>query len=336
MGRGKREIPEKTRRPAASSGTIPTCENPWNDPRPVCLGERERERARRTLLLTSPGATAGRYARRVVWPSRDELVVSRRRRLARSPPTKANRAQSSAGSPDFRKWESCRTMPLVGGFLAISHFPRPFIPAPHHIHFNHPHRLKFTAIGNKTCECRISPYSKRMDRNQTHDLPDTRQWLEYSPPPTWENRARFPAWPLPDFRMWESFRMMSQGSPVSPAPSFRRCSRIISLHLHRLSRPRSEIKVVSSRWRRLAAVCRRPQLAGSEAPLGRQVVCVSALKHANLRTGIIRARNCTIRTQPGLNIGQYLIRGEAPASRRLSRRRAYVCGVHSFRRAYAR
>ncbi|KAJ8895428.1 hypothetical protein PR048_000760 [Dryococelus australis] len=37
-------------------------------------------------------------------------------RLARSPPTKANRAQSPAGSPDFRKWESCRTMPLVGGF----------------------------------------------------------------------------------------------------------------------------------------------------------------------------------------------------------------------------
>ncbi|KAJ8871325.1 hypothetical protein PR048_027642 [Dryococelus australis] len=37
-------------------------------------------------------------------------------RLARSPPTKANRVQSLAGSPDFRKWESCRTMPLVGGF----------------------------------------------------------------------------------------------------------------------------------------------------------------------------------------------------------------------------
>ncbi|KAJ8894238.1 hypothetical protein PR048_006850 [Dryococelus australis] len=26
--RGKRDIPEKTRRPAASSGTIPTCRNP--------------------------------------------------------------------------------------------------------------------------------------------------------------------------------------------------------------------------------------------------------------------------------------------------------------------
>ncbi|KAJ8879993.1 hypothetical protein PR048_020614 [Dryococelus australis] len=37
-------------------------------------------------------------------------------RSARSPPTKANRFQSTAGSPDFRKWESCQMMPLVGGF----------------------------------------------------------------------------------------------------------------------------------------------------------------------------------------------------------------------------
>ncbi|KAJ8870120.1 hypothetical protein PR048_029132 [Dryococelus australis] len=35
-----------------------------------------------------------------------------------------SRVQSPAGSPDFRKWESCRTMPLVGGFLSgISRFP---------------------------------------------------------------------------------------------------------------------------------------------------------------------------------------------------------------------
>ncbi|KAJ8893876.1 hypothetical protein PR048_006477 [Dryococelus australis] len=33
--------------------------------------------------------------------------------LARSPPTKANRVQSPAGSPDSRMWELCRTMPLV-------------------------------------------------------------------------------------------------------------------------------------------------------------------------------------------------------------------------------
>ncbi|KAJ8871053.1 hypothetical protein PR048_027357 [Dryococelus australis] len=32
------------------------------------------------------------------------------------PPTKANRVPSPAGSPDFRKWESYRRMPLVDGF----------------------------------------------------------------------------------------------------------------------------------------------------------------------------------------------------------------------------
>ncbi|KAJ8869260.1 hypothetical protein PR048_030832 [Dryococelus australis] len=47
-------------------------------------------------------------------------------RLARSPPTEANRAQYPAGSQDFRKWESCRTMPFVGGFSRGS----PASPAP--------------------------------------------------------------------------------------------------------------------------------------------------------------------------------------------------------------
>ncbi|KAJ8877107.1 hypothetical protein PR048_021559 [Dryococelus australis] len=50
--------------------------------------------------------------------------------LACSPPTKANWVQSPAGSSDFRKWESCQTMPVVGEFFSgISRFPRPFIPA---------------------------------------------------------------------------------------------------------------------------------------------------------------------------------------------------------------
>ncbi|KAJ8893882.1 hypothetical protein PR048_006483 [Dryococelus australis] len=38
----------------------------------------------------------------------------------------ANRVQSPAGSPDFSKWESCRTMPLAGGFSRGS----PVSPAP--------------------------------------------------------------------------------------------------------------------------------------------------------------------------------------------------------------
>ncbi|KAJ8895187.1 hypothetical protein PR048_000512 [Dryococelus australis] len=38
-------------------------------------------------------------------------------RLQSSPPTKANRVRFPAGQhPDFRTWESCWTMPLVGGF----------------------------------------------------------------------------------------------------------------------------------------------------------------------------------------------------------------------------
>ncbi|KAJ8868481.1 hypothetical protein PR048_030009 [Dryococelus australis] len=37
-------------------------------------------------------------------------------RSARSPSTKASRAQSPAGLPIYRMWESCRTMPLAGGF----------------------------------------------------------------------------------------------------------------------------------------------------------------------------------------------------------------------------
>ncbi|KAJ8885535.1 hypothetical protein PR048_011733 [Dryococelus australis] len=48
------------------------------------------------------------------------------RAIACSPPTKANRAQYPAGSPDFRKWESCRTLPLVGGFSRVS----PISPSP--------------------------------------------------------------------------------------------------------------------------------------------------------------------------------------------------------------
>ncbi|KAJ8884350.1 hypothetical protein PR048_016207 [Dryococelus australis] len=47
-------------------------------------------------------------------------------RLACLPPSKANRVQSPAVSPDSRQWGLCRTMPLVGGFPRGS----PASPAP--------------------------------------------------------------------------------------------------------------------------------------------------------------------------------------------------------------
>ncbi|KAJ8893208.1 hypothetical protein PR048_005794 [Dryococelus australis] len=47
--------------------------------------------------------------------------------LACSPPTKADRVQFPAGRSNFRMWESCRTMPLVGGFSRGFPVPPPFL-----------------------------------------------------------------------------------------------------------------------------------------------------------------------------------------------------------------
>ncbi|KAJ8883862.1 hypothetical protein PR048_015717 [Dryococelus australis] len=67
-------------------------------------------------------------------------------RLAHSPPIKAKRVQSPVGSlPDFRMWESCRPMPLVGGFprgslpftLPLHSSAVPFSPS--YLLFTHSH-----------------------------------------------------------------------------------------------------------------------------------------------------------------------------------------------------
>ncbi|KAJ8866280.1 hypothetical protein PR048_032123 [Dryococelus australis] len=64
----------------------------------------------------------------------DRLFCSNR--LLHSPPNRTSLVRSSAGSlPDFRTWESCRAMPLVGGFSQGSPIsPRPCIPALLHTH----------------------------------------------------------------------------------------------------------------------------------------------------------------------------------------------------------
>ncbi|KAJ8894894.1 hypothetical protein PR048_000201 [Dryococelus australis] len=63
--------------------------------------------------------------------------------LACSPPTKTNRAEYPGGSlPDFRTWESYRTMPLVDGFSrGSSVFLLSFNPAMLDTHLNPTHRL---------------------------------------------------------------------------------------------------------------------------------------------------------------------------------------------------
>ncbi|KAJ8866103.1 hypothetical protein PR048_033627 [Dryococelus australis] len=174
-GEGKREIPEKTRRPATSSGTIPTREKTprtqfglgggrlmtspgsrWNNPvhvgppaaalrygtasNPQTNGTllcslNVRDSLRPTFQLWSIHTEYLNFLNQTfekITPcktffssSLNEPTVAER--LGCSPLTKANRVESPAGSlPDFRKWESCRTIPLVGEFSRGSPTSPPF------------------------------------------------------------------------------------------------------------------------------------------------------------------------------------------------------------------
>ncbi|KAJ8891158.1 hypothetical protein PR048_010673 [Dryococelus australis] len=58
-----------------------------------------------------------------------------------------SRVASPGGSlPDFRKWESCRVMPLVAGFLGVLPFPRICIPALLHSHLISPSSALNTSL----------------------------------------------------------------------------------------------------------------------------------------------------------------------------------------------
>ncbi|KAJ8881118.1 hypothetical protein PR048_017591 [Dryococelus australis] len=83
-----------------------------------------------------------------------------------------------------------------------------------------------------------SAFSEALLKFYFQDIPP----LHFSPP-TKVNRARFSAGSTPGISMWKSYRTMplvngfSRRSPVSSAPSFRRCYILTSLHPNRLSRP---------------------------------------------------------------------------------------------------
>ncbi|KAJ8868993.1 hypothetical protein PR048_030539 [Dryococelus australis] len=86
---------ERCRRPAASSGTIPTCENPE---------------------LTLPGDVPG-----LSWWEASRLTTQSpppQEIIAFNVPRHQGEPRLIPGrfTPGFRKWESCRTIPLVGGF----------------------------------------------------------------------------------------------------------------------------------------------------------------------------------------------------------------------------
>ncbi|KAJ8867485.1 hypothetical protein PR048_031287 [Dryococelus australis] len=110
-------------------------------------------------------------------------------RLARSPPTKVNRAPSLEGSRDFRKWESCRTMPLVGGFFRRS----PVSPAP-----SFRCRSIFTSItliGSQGPSKSIHSLTRAAVAERLACSPTTKA-IQVEPPDG-----------SPDFRMWDPCRM---------------------------------------------------------------------------------------------------------------------------------
>ncbi|KAJ8874602.1 hypothetical protein PR048_025468 [Dryococelus australis] len=118
--------------PIGNTAVVPRVSGPRRDPHSGCVWHSPTSK---TLL-----SSGSRKEPLIPFHSRWCAMVER---LACSSPTKANRVHSPAGSlPDFRMWEPCRTMPLVGAFSRESHvFPHPFISALLHTSLNHPHRL---------------------------------------------------------------------------------------------------------------------------------------------------------------------------------------------------
>ncbi|KAJ8870904.1 hypothetical protein PR048_027205 [Dryococelus australis] len=81
---------------------------------------------RYTKTVVAASLSAQKYNPELAWTQRSpDMRIAQlsdklrhiRQRLECSPPIEANQVQSPAGPlPDFRKWESCQMMPLVGGF----------------------------------------------------------------------------------------------------------------------------------------------------------------------------------------------------------------------------
>ncbi|KAJ8868395.1 hypothetical protein PR048_029911 [Dryococelus australis] len=195
-------------------------------------------------------------------------------RLACSPTTKTIRVQFPAGPPALSMWESCRTMPLASGFSRgspvspASSFPRrPMLtsitligsqdqdPGWELSSFHSFRLLNTKASEGGRYFMREGGYGMR--RSIIAVVDNTRYvlrghgpmyccavWLDNSPSNHKANWVRFPVGPPSDIRVWESCRTMplvgrfSRGSPVSPAPSYRRCPMLTSIHPHPLSRPR--------------------------------------------------------------------------------------------------
>ncbi|KAJ8890999.1 hypothetical protein PR048_010508 [Dryococelus australis] len=151
-GAGEARSPEKTRRPTASSGTIPTCENPVTRPGI----EPGLPRWEASVLAAQPPITVTGHRCLPVHsqppppPLPRGILPSKAFTEFGQWPRTASPLASHQGDPGSipsratqnpRMWESCRTMPLAGGFSRRSPTSPPFIPAQLHTHLDDHHQL---------------------------------------------------------------------------------------------------------------------------------------------------------------------------------------------------
>ncbi|KAJ8867347.1 hypothetical protein PR048_031148 [Dryococelus australis] len=185
--RGKREIPEKTHRPADSSGAIPTCENPGVTRQGIEPGLPLWEASRLTAHPQFPPSTLihilkMRYTSNPIGPAVAEW-------LACSPPTKANQVQSPAGSPDFHK--------LVDGFSRGS----PIYPT-----------LHSGAAPCSLCFALIGSQDRHLSTPLIHEIfltnIELRVSILASPPPLLGELGSISAGSPSDFHMLESYQTM--------------------------------------------------------------------------------------------------------------------------------
>ncbi|KAJ8886299.1 hypothetical protein PR048_012510 [Dryococelus australis] len=258
-GRGKREIPEKILQSVASSGAIPTCENPvtrpgiepgspwWEarrltaqPPRPQII----RKNFRKVGSNREWSITRSRYASAHAGQQNGQQHVGKlfaNQRLSTyspaSSPANSERFTTRNGQSDKRPaLKASRSLVFVTSWITLAQSSPSTVTGANHCAFDIGIFVpKIVESNLRVIELRnfSGLYSLIFPLIDFFSV-----WV-----PTKANKVRLPEEWLPDFGTWQSCRtmpmvgMFSRRSPVSPALAFRSCSILTSLPPQRLSIP---------------------------------------------------------------------------------------------------
>ncbi|KAJ8885956.1 hypothetical protein PR048_012162 [Dryococelus australis] len=143
-----------------------------DDSAPIADLQGNKKRIPYCEMCCNTGATANEQTSTGKWAERLDCLRS----------TKTNRDQTHAGSlPDFCKWESCQTMPLIGRFSGVSFVPPDLAFWRCSILFSfHPHRLTRPQVNEvrmeqnpieemwETGDSRVNPLTCGIARHDSH------------------------------------------------------------------------------------------------------------------------------------------------------------------------